>query len=141
VRKHLSIVIVLLLGLTAGLMAQEASENNSQAANVNGKWQMAWQGRNGQKQGTLQLQQDGSELSGTLQGERGSVPLKGTIEGNKISFSVEMQGRGSITVAYSGTVEGDKMNGTIQVQGGKGGGRSGRRGGGQQNHSWSASGL
>jgi len=47
-----------------------------------------------------------------------------------------MQGRRTITLAFTGSINGDKMSDTLQPQGG-GGGRGGR-GGGQENHSWSA---
>jgi len=140
VGRYLSLVFVLVVGLTAGLLAQDADSGSSQSPNVGGKWQMSWQGRDGQKQGTLQLQQDGSQLTGTITGERGSMPVTGSVNGNSVSFSAELQGKGSIKLLYTGSLEGDKMSGTIQVEGGGGGGRFGhRRGGrGQKEHTWTA---
>src|SRR5271168_3310002 len=100
---------------------------------------MSWQGRDGAKQGTLQLQQDGSKLTGTLDGDRGSVPVTGSVDGNDISFSTQSQGRRTFTLVYSGTVDGDKISGSFQPQGGQGGaGGGGHRGGSQQNRSWTA---
>jgi len=142
VRRHLFLVFVLVFGLTSCLLAQDAAQGDSQPANVAGKWTMSWQGRDGAKQGALQLQQDGSKLTGTMDGERGSVPLTGTVNGNNISFSTQSQGRRTFTMVYSGTIDGDKMTGTSQPQGGQGGqggmGGGGHHGGGQQNHSWTA---
>ena len=92
-RRHSSFVFVLVFALTSCLLAQDAASGSSESTNLAGKWKMSWQGRNGQRQGTLQLQQDGSQLTGTLAGERGSVPVTGSVNGNNISFSVKMQGR------------------------------------------------
>jgi hypothetical protein len=139
VRRQLSLVLVLLFGLVSCLLAQDAAQGSSQPANVAGKWQMSWQGRDGARQATLQLQQDGSNLTGTLDGERGSAPVTGTINGSNVSFTTEAKGgHHNFTVAYTGTVDGDKMTGTMQPQGGQSGGHGGHHGGGQQNHSWTA---
>jgi hypothetical protein len=134
VRKHFFLIFVLAFGLSSCLLAQDAA---SQPTNVAGKWQMSWQGRDGARQGTLQLQQDGSKLTGTMDGERGSMPVTGTVDGSNISFSAQSQGRRNFTMVYTGTVDGDKISGTFQPQGGQGGG-GGRHGGGSQNHSWTA---
>jgi hypothetical protein len=141
-RRHLSLVFVLACGLASCLLAQDAAQGDSQPANVAGKWQMSWQGRDGAKQATLQLQQDGSKLTGTLNGDRGSTPITGSINGNTISFSTQGQGRRNFTMVYTGSVDGDKISGNFQLQGGQGGEGSasggGHHGGGQQNHSWTA---
>jgi len=141
VGRHLSLVLVLVLAMTSCLFAQDAASGSSDSTNVAGKWQMSWQGRNGQRQGTLQLQQDGSQLTGTIAGERGSIPITGSINGNSVSFSAEKQGNRSFKLLYTGTLEGDRMSGTVKVEGGQGGGRFTRRvrgGKGQQDHSWTA---
>lgn len=131
--------VALLLCLVAAplLLAQDAESNNSQAANVAGSWQLSWQGRDGAQQATIQIQQDGSKLSGTFEGPRGSSPLSGSVAANNVSFSVQMQGRRTMTMAFTGTLDGDKMSGTIQPQGGRGGYEA-RGGGGQGNRSWTA---
>jgi hypothetical protein len=117
------------------LLAQDSDSNNSQPANIGGAWQISWQGRGDSQQATIQIQQDGSTLSGTFQGSEGSTPLSGSVRGNTVSFNVQIQGRRTITLAFTGTINGDKMSGTLQPQGG-GGGRQGG-GGGQGSHSWS----
>jgi hypothetical protein len=135
IKRLYSIVFVCLL---AGplLLAQDSESNHSQPVNIGGAWQLSWQGRDGSQQATIQIQQDGSKLSGTFQGPRGSSQLTGSVSGNNVSFSVQMQGRRTITLAFTGTIDGDKMSGSFQPQGG-GGGHEGR-GGGQGDHSWSA---
>jgi hypothetical protein len=135
IKRLYPIVFVCLLAAPF-LLAQDSESNNSQPTNIGGAWQLSWQGRDGSQQATIQIQQDGSKLSGTFQGPRGSSPLTGSVDGNNVSFSVQMQGRRTMTLAFTGTIDGDKMSGTLQPQGG-GGGREGR-GGGQGNHSWSA---
>ena len=133
--KRLYLVVFISL-LAASLLLAQNSESNSQPANIAGSWQISWQGRGGSRQATMQVQQDGSKLSGTFQDESGSSQLAGSIAGNKVSFSVQIQGR-PMAVAFTGAVDGDKMSGTFQPQGGGGGGGGrGGHGGGQGNHSW-----
>jgi hypothetical protein len=134
-KRRYPIIFVCLLAAPL-LLAQDSESNNSQPPNIGGAWQLSWQGRDGSQRATVQIQQDGSKLSGTFQGPRGSSALTGSVNGNNISLSVRMQGRRTVTLAFTGTIDGDKMSGTLQPQGG-GGGRE-RRGGGQGNHSWTA---
>lgn len=133
--KRLFPVLLICLVAAPLLLAQDSGSNNSQPANAAGAWQLSWQGRGGQQQGTLQFQQDGSNLSGTFQDSQGaSSSLTGSVSGNNVAFTVQIQGR--MTLAFTGTITGDKMAGTFQPQGG-GGGRGGHGGGGGQgNHSW-----
>ena len=135
IKRLYPIVFVCLL---AGqlLLAQDSESNHSQPVNIGGAWQLSWQGRDGSQQATIQIQQDGSKLSGTFQSPRGSSQLTGSVSGNNVSFSVQMQGRRTITLVFAGTIDGDKMSGRLQPQGG-GGGHEGR-GGGQGDHSWNA---
>jgi hypothetical protein len=133
VKRLYPIVLICLLAAPL-LLAQDSESNNSQPANIGGAWQLSWQGRSGSEQATIQIQQDGSALSGTFQDSRGSSQLTGSVQGNNVSFSVQVQGRRTMTLAFTGTIDGDKMSGTLQPQGG-GGGRQGG-GGGQGTHSW-----
>ncbi|MFZ0286913.1 MAG: hypothetical protein WAL32_16925 [Terriglobales bacterium] len=138
-RKHFALIAVLAFGMASCLLAQDSAQGNSQPANVAGKWQMSWQGRHGTREATLQLQQDGAKLTGTLDGERGSMPVTGSVDGNNISFSTQGQGRQNFSMVYTGTIDGDKMTGSAQPQGGEGGmGGGSHHGGGQRNHSWTA---
>ena len=135
--KRLYAIIFICLLATPLLLAQDSESNNSPSTNIGGAWQLSWQGRDGSQQATIDIQQDGSKLSGTFQGPRGSSALTGSVDGSHVSFSVQMQGRRNITLAFTGTIDGEKMSGTLQTQGGGGGGREGK-GNGQANHSWSA---
>lgn len=138
--KRLYPVVFIFLLAAPLLLAQDSGSGDSQPANLGGSWQLSWQGRGGSQQATIQIQQDGSTLSGTFQDSSGpsSSQLTGTINGNNVSFSVQVQGRRTMTIAFTGTVNGDKMSGTLQPQGGGGGGRRGGQGGGQGNTPWTA---
>lgn len=93
-------------------LAQDNQQTNNTAPSISGNWQLSWTARNGgQRQGTMQIRQDGSKLSGTVEGERGSTPLKGSLQGNRVSFSLKMRKR---QISFSGTVNGDKMSGTTE---------------------------
>jgi len=134
--KRIAFVFVMALGLTTLLAAQDSSQDSSQPANVAGKWQLSSQGRQGARQSTLDLQQDGDKLTGTLEGERGTANITGSINGNNVTFSTEASGERHVSLLYTGTVNGDKMSGTMQFQGGPPGMRGGQRGG--SGRSWSA---
>jgi hypothetical protein len=134
VKKQIPAILLLILVLASGLWAQDAGQNSDQPANVAGTWQMSWQGRRGNEQGTLRIQQDGSKLSGSLDGPRGSSALTGTVQGNQVSFNVQMQGRRTFTVRYTGSLDGDKMSGTMQGRGGNSDGGESQ----QQNRTWTA---
>jgi hypothetical protein len=109
------LALLLCLGVTL------AQEN----AKVAGKWEMSWQGRQGNTvTATLNFtKQDGEKLEGTLlpsQGPQGQppaeAPVTGTIKGNKITFTVKRSTpRGDFTTEYNGTVEGDNMKGTATI--------------------------
>ena len=116
------------------------------AQSLTGTWQVSSETRRGPRTSTLELVQDGSDLTGTVTfsfgGRRGgggggggggsqSVDIEdGTVDGDSFSFSYTITfGDNSIALSYSGMFDGDAMEGTIQ--GGRGGGRpfTGERGG------------
>jgi hypothetical protein len=100
----------------SGLLIQNSAQSNDQSANVQGNWQLSWQGRRGRTiQATLTIQQDGTKLSGTFGGQggmaNGSFPLTGSIQGSDVSFSVTGT---RMPLTFKGTVDGSKMSGTMQ---------------------------
>lgn len=140
IKRMYSIALICLLAAPL-LLAQDSESNNAQPTNIGGAWQLSWQGRGGSQQATIQFQQDGSNLSEMFQDSGGSSSqLTGSVTGNNVSFSLQIQGRRTMTLAFAGTIDGDKMSGTFQPQGGGGGGGGGRggRAGGQGDHSWTA---
>lgn len=85
-------------------------DQGATATSISGNWQISWTGRRGnQIQATLQITQDGSNLTGNIQAERGSASVTGTIKGDQVSFKAKMPRR---SAAFSGTVLGNKMSGT-----------------------------
>ena len=93
-------------------MAAAAQDNSqdSNASSVAGDWQISFTDMQGNpRQGSLQIQQDGSKLSGTFQGQRGSGAISGSVQGNQVSMTIKARGR---ELTFSGTVDGSKMGGT-----------------------------
>lgn len=104
------VAVAAVLALVAVGMAQE------KPANVAGKWEMSWEGRQGTQTSTLTLEQDGANLKGTMTGRRGDTPLTGTVKGKSVTLVVKRQTpQGEITVEYKGTVDGDSMKGTLSM--------------------------
>jgi hypothetical protein len=105
------------------------------AADIDGKWTVQTQGRNGAQTQTLTLKSDGATLTGNLDGGRGGAVdiTEGKIDGTNVSFKVTRAGRqgGNQTTTYTGTLSGDDLKLT-RSGGGAGGGRRGGRGGPQE---------
>jgi hypothetical protein len=99
-------IVFLALSLVPFLFAQESAQPTGESAKGAGKWQLTWQGVMGTKHGSLQIQQDGTQLSGTVD----RMPLIGTVNGDKVSFSFEP--RQGMRLTLNGTVDGDRMSGT-----------------------------
>lgn len=87
-----------------------AAQDNATATAVSGNWQVSLTGKKGSREATMQIKQDGNNLSGSFQGQRGSAPLTGSLNGNQISITVKMPKR---EVSLTGTVDGDKMSGAL----------------------------
>lgn len=84
---------------------------SSAPTDVSGSWQVSYVGRQGNRQATLQIKQDGAKLSGSFEAARGSAPLSGKLNGKQVSFTVKMPRR---KVSFTGTIDGDKMSGTTE---------------------------
>ena len=90
-------------------IAQDSTQDSS-APSVGGDWQISFTDPQGNpRQGTLQIEQNGSTLSGKFQGARGSAPLTGSIQGNQVALTAKA---GLREFAFTGTVDGSKMSGT-----------------------------
>jgi hypothetical protein len=88
-------------------------QDNSTPASASGAWGMTWTDKNGDaKEGTLQIQQSGNQLSGKFSGQRGMFPLSGTLQGGQVSITVKAYGR---KISFAGTLDGDKMSGTTEA--------------------------
>ena len=93
-----------------GAAASQDSAQDSATPSLSGTWQMSWTNKEGnQKQGTMQLKQDGSRLSGSVQAQRGTFSLGGNLQGNQVSIDVKVPLH---KMSFTGTVDGSKMSGT-----------------------------
>jgi hypothetical protein len=100
---------------TASATAQDTTTADH-AVSAAGSWQVSWVGRDGNpKQGSMQIQQNGTSLSGTFQAPRGTTKLSGTLQGSEISLEIKV---GKQQFSLRGTVDGAKISGTT------GGGKS-----------------
>src|SRR5687767_10369530 len=88
------------------------------AADVSGKWIMAFKVQDTERKQPLELKQEGEKLTGTLTGRNDQkTEIKdGTIKGNDLSFTVsrEIQGQ-QVKSLYKGKVDGDTLKGTFSV--------------------------
>ena len=90
-----------------------AAQEDSASPTVAGKWKLSFTDPTGNpKQGTLALQQDGSNLTGNYTGPRGTFSVKGTVQGTGITFTIHAMGR---KLSFTGNVDGDKMSGTTET--------------------------
>jgi hypothetical protein len=71
-----------------------------------GVWQISWTDANGDsRQGSMQIKQEGANLSGTFQDPRVSAKLTGALQGSHVSINVKAAKR---QIAFTGLIDGDK---------------------------------
>jgi imidazolonepropionase-like amidohydrolase len=109
-------------------------------ANASGTWSLtinlAASGNEKQEFGaTLNLRQQGEQLSGSLQGQLGSGQIaNGTVTGGEVNFTVPITlpapASQTTDAIFSGTVTGGEMRGTVQIVGRGSGTFVGTRAGG-----------
>ena len=96
-------------------ISESAAQASSAPAHPEGKWKLSFSDPKGNaRQGTLALQQDGSNLGGTYTGPRGTFSTTGAMQGNQIKFTIKGLGK---KMSFTGNVDGDKMNGTTDSGG------------------------
>jgi hypothetical protein len=89
--------------------SQDPAQDNG-TSSLSGTWQMSWTNKEGnQKQGTMQLKQDGSKLSGSVRAQRGTFSLGGNLQGDQVSIDVKVPLH---KISFTGKVDGTKMSGT-----------------------------
>ena len=105
-----------LLAAATFAVAQEPLPN-SQPVDVTGYWVMSaknWNGTLDTK--TVDLQQNGNEITGHFKGPNQSGGLQGSVNGHHIVFHTKTR----TVLTFRGQVEGDTMTGTYNVKGKKG---------------------
>lgn len=106
--------------LAAAALCAAAMAVQMFAADINGKWTAAMQGRNGQsREMTYNLKTDGGKLTGTVSSPMGEREIEeGKVDGDNISFAMTMNMQGeSRKMLYTGKVEGDEIRMTMKVDG------------------------
>jgi dipeptidyl aminopeptidase/acylaminoacyl peptidase len=100
-------------------LAKKVDMNAAPAVNAGGKWNLTASAGGQEIPITLDLKQDGANLTGELQSHMGG----GTIESGKVSGNavlatakVEVQGQ-AMELKIEGTIDGGKMNGTMSGPG------------------------
>ena len=101
--------------LVLGLAALATS---ARAADVTGKWTMAYKVQDTERKQPMELKQEGEKLTGTVVGRNDQkTEIKdGTVKGNDVAFSItrEVQGQ-QLKSLYKGKVDGDTMKGTFSI--------------------------
>ena len=112
-----SMAVRLAPGQVTGQVAGQVAEKpaHAQPADVGGDWQVSWQGRLGEEQCVLHLQQEGAKLTGSLKTSHGLSSLSGTVDEKRISFDVRFEGPRSFTTRFAGIANGGKIEGTSQA--------------------------
>jgi hypothetical protein len=102
--------------LTAAVIAQSQGSRKPPVS-VSGKWQLSWQARIGEEQGTLLLQQSGTKLSGSFHSELGTPVVSGTMQEENISFKLGFAGDHPFAIVFTGKVDGNRMKGKFALDG------------------------
>jgi imidazolonepropionase-like amidohydrolase len=89
------------------------------AVNIAGKWNVTVVSPMGTIESTMELEQDGSEISGSISSEMGEWEITdGILSGNELSMSISATIMGeAMEMSFSGTAEKDSIEGTIYVMG------------------------
>src|SRR5271165_5536573 len=102
--------------VTAFAVAQEPLPNQ-QPVNVTGHWIISAKNWNGELDTkTVDLQQNGSEITGHFKGPNQSGGLQGSVNGHHIMFRTKTKH----PLTFRGQVEGDTMQGNYHVMGKEG---------------------
>jgi hypothetical protein len=122
----LQLCFILLLSVAGNRAFAQAPPPQAQPANVAGNWTIYSKGPTGETATqTIELQQNGGNLTGHFKGPHQSGGLQGTIDQQHIVFRTKtrfvLTFRGRVTGdRVQGTVQGNAMSGTFHVRAGTG---------------------
>jgi len=83
--------------------------------NIAGKWSLKVSGPMGEIESTMELEQDGNQISGSISSSMGRWEIRdGILSGNELALSISatMMGQ-TMDLSFSGTTEKDSIEGTI----------------------------
>lgn len=109
------LVLLALVALTAvPAFAQDAAKD--QKVDVTGAWEMSVDSPMGAMTMTLDLKQEGEQLTGTQTSDFGQSQLTGTVKGDEIVFTISFEGPGGqMSIVHKGKVAGDAITGTADA--------------------------
>ena len=106
-----NLIYVLLVIFTISTLSLIAAK-----VDVTGKWEMTMQSPRGERTHTIEMKQNGEELTVISEGRNGETrEAKGTVKENKIEWSMTRETpRGTFTMSYTGIIDGDTMSGEAE---------------------------
>lgn len=106
-RRHASVIAALGLVMGCALSAPALLAQSPPSPALSGNWQLACTGRGGDvRQISLQIEQQGSQLSGSFSAGRRSGRLSGSVQGNAVSLELAGKRR---SATLTGTADGNTM--------------------------------
>ena len=85
-------------------------------ADFNGTWNVIINTPMGKQEGTLVLNQDGSELTGTMSAQGDTAQVKnGKVEGDTAKWDVDVSKPMPLTLSFTGSKAGDNLNGKVAL--------------------------
>ncbi len=116
--KDSKIKYVFVDGKKFEIKEKKPEEGKVPQVNVSGKWEISLESPMGSMQFSLELLQEGSNLSGKLISQFGTTEFTGgKVSGNEIFFTLSITfGGESLDLTFSAVVEGDTMRGNVQGQ-------------------------
>ncbi len=96
---------------------KKAAEAQPAAINVAGTWKATVRSPMGEMEVTMELEQEGSQVSGVMTSEMGRWEIRdGTLSGSSLTFAIEATIMGqTMTMEFSGQAEKDSLEGTIST--------------------------
>ena len=90
------------------------------ALNIGGKWSASITGPMGKMEMTLEIEQEGSQISGTISSDFGQWKISdGLLSGNGLTFALSATIMGeTMEMTFSGEAEKESIQGTISFMGG-----------------------
>ena len=83
---------------------------------ADGNWNLVIETPMGQRQATLSVKTEGSQLTGSQSAEGRSIDIfDGAAKGNEVSWKVAINDPMDMTLEFTGAVDGDQMSGSVKL--------------------------
>jgi len=83
---------------------------------ADGNWNLVIETPMGQRQATLSVKTEGSQLTGSQSAEGRSIDIfDGAAKGNEVSWKVAINDPMDMTLEVTGAVDGDQMSGSVKL--------------------------